>query len=233
MDDRRFVMRRRLAAAVPASMLAGAVGCAAPAPAPPGAEPLPAPRLAVGDRWRYALVDLYNSGALGEAQVEVRAVTPDLRLAVTLPGAAEPVEERYANPWTVISEATFDRPMTYDTPMPLVPPDARAGQSSLSTTAYRTPGVERRLRWQQRWRTVGWERVQVPAGSFDALRIERLVNFEHADPFRYDAFRRDLLWYAPSVGRWVRREWTGDFMFGGPSPRSGRTLEERVRWVLL
>lgn len=227
-------LRRRLALALPAAPLVAAAGCAtAPVPAPPGADPLPAPRLAVGDRWRYALTDLYNGGALGEAAVEVRAVAPEIRLAVRLPGAAAPVEERYADAWTVISEAVFDRPVTYETPMPLVPPGARAGQSSASSTGYRAEGTARRLRWQQRWRALGWERVTVPAGAFDALRIERLVNFEHPDPFRYDPFRRDVLWYAPAAGRWVRREWTGDYMSGGPVPRASRSLEERVRWELL
>ena len=37
----------------------------------------------------------------------------------------------------------------------------------------------------------------------------------------YDAERTDALWYAPQVGRWVRREWTGSFMPGSPTPRAG------------
>lgn len=235
MHDRPFSpARRRLAAALPAAPLLAVGGCAtAPSPAPPGFEPLPAPRLSVGERWRYALTDLYNGGALGTASVELLAVTPEIRLAVLLPGAPAPVEERYVDAWTVISEAVFDRPVTYETPMALVPPGARAGQSSAASTGYRAEGSSRRLRWQQRWRAVGWERVTVPAGAFDALRIERLVNFEHPDPFRYDPFRRDLLWYAPAAGRWVRREWTGDYMSGGPTPHAGRSLEERVRWELV
>jgi hypothetical protein len=226
--------RRRFAAGLPAVPLLAAGGCAStPAPAPPGGEPLPPPRLTVGDRWRYALTNLYNGGALGEATVEVLALAPEIRLAVLLPGAAAPVEERYADAWTVIAESVFDRPITYDTPVPLVPPGARAGQASLSSTGYRAEGMSRRLRWQQRWRALGWERATVPAGTFDTLRIERLVSFEHPDAFRFDPFRRDVLWYAPAAGRWVRREWTGDFMSGGPTPMSGRSLEERVRWELL
>jgi hypothetical protein len=227
--------RRRAVLALPAALALGVAGCAGvPAiPPPPGAEPLPTPVLRVGDRWRYQLVNLFNGGIDGEAVVQVTAVAPEIRLSVTLPGRDQPLEERYTDPWTVLADAGFDHRITFETPVPVVPPGAHTGQRLFTRARYRADVSADRLDWQQRLRVTGWQRVQVPAGGFDALRIERLITFRHPDVFRYDPNRQDVVWYAPAVGRWVLREWTGDYMSGGPTPRSGRTLEERTRWQLL
>jgi hypothetical protein len=50
--------------------------------------------------------------------------------------------------------------------------------------------------------------------------------------FRFDPLRTDTLWYAPEVGRWVMREWTGNYMSGGPQPMRSRSLEDWVQWQL-
>ena len=234
--SRRRAVRGLLAAPAWAGVAFGALGagCANPSavPAPAGAEPLRAPSLRVGDRWRYRLTDLYNGGTVGETAVEVVAVSPEIRLRVD-PGQGRPVlEERYADAWTVIAESVYDAPMVFEAPMPVVPPGARAGQSLASRTRYRSEYSSQPLDWAQRLRVLGWERVTVPAGTFDALRIEKLVDYRHPDFFRYLPERVDTLWYAPEVGRWVQREWTGTYMPGSPTGRSGRAREERTRWAL-
>ena len=214
--------------------LALGAGCAGPAAVPPpaGADPLPTPPLRVGDRWRYRLTNLYNRSTIGETEVEVLSVSPEIRLRVD-PGQGQPVlEERYADAWTVIAETIYDAPMVFETPMPVVPPSARAGQAIASRTRYRSAFASEALAWSQRLRVVGWERVAVPAGTFDALRIERLVDFRHPDFFRYLPERIDVLWYAPEVGRWVQREWTGTYMPGTPVIRNARAREDHVRWAL-
>ncbi len=235
--SRRRAVRGLLAGPAWAGLALGALGagCAGPSfvPPPPGADPLPVPSLRVGDRWRYRLVNLYNGGTIGETAVEVVAVSPEIRLSVD-PGQGRPVlEERYADAWTVIAETIYDAPMVFESPMPVVPPGARAGQSIASRTRYRSEFASRPLDWAQRVRVVGWERVSVPAGTFDALRIEKIVDrFEHPDFFRYMPDRVDVLWYAPEVGRWVQRQWTGTYMPGAPTGRMGRAREERTRWAL-
>ena len=231
--SRRRAVRGLLVAPAWAGLALGA-GCASRSAVPPpvGADPLPAPVLRVGDRWRYRLTNLYNGGTIGETLVEVSAVSPEIRLRVD-PGQDQPVlEERYADAWTVIAESIYDAPMVFEAPMPVVPPGARAGQSMASRTRYRSAFAGEPLDWAQRLRVVGWERVAVPAGTFDALRIERLIDFRHPDFFRYLPERIDVLWYAPEVGRWVQREWTGTYMPGSPVPRAGRAREDRVRWTL-
>lgn len=231
--SRRRVTAHLLALPAAASIGALVAGCAAPPslPAPPGAEPLPVPRLKVGDRWRYLLINRYNRSAIGETSVTVLATSPEIRLRVDR-GDGRPFEERYADAWSVLVDGTFDSLITFETPVPLVPPGARAGTSQTAGARYRSERSNDVLAWNQDLRATRWERVQVPAGSFDTLRIERRVWFKHPDVFRLDSERTDTLWYAPQVGRWVMREWTGDFMSGGPMSRAERAREDWVIWQL-
>jgi hypothetical protein len=212
----------------------GLAGCASGSalPAPPGGEPLPVPALRIGDRWRYRRIDRYNGGLLGETLVEVVGTGASLELSVDHGGGAPPLRERWAEPWQVLEEPFYDAPIVFDAPVPVVPPGARTGQRLSTSTRYRSDRASDAKRWSQRLRVVGWERVTVPAGTFDALRIEREIGFEHPDVFRFDAERSDVLWMSPAVGRWVAREWTGTFMPGSPAGRSGRAREDWIRWEL-
>ncbi|MFM1989719.1 MAG: hypothetical protein RJA99_2676 [Pseudomonadota bacterium] len=228
--------RRRLLGAI-ATLAAGGLagGCAGGAAVPPpaGAEPLALPSPRVGDRWSYRLTNRFNGGTIGETTVEVLEAGATLRLRVD-PGDGQPAQqERYADAWRVIEETTFDGPIVFDVPMPLVPPDARTGAAVATAGRYRSERASGELAWRQRLRAVGWERVTVPAGTFDALRIDRAVNFEHPDRFRLMPERTDILWVSPQVGRWVAREWTGSFMPGSPSGRAGRAREDWIRWALV
>jgi hypothetical protein len=229
-------IRRRTALALPAALAAAmlAPGCATRATVPPpaGADPLPVPALRVGDRWRYRLIDMYSRGTIGETTVQVAAAGTDLRLTVDAGRGEATLEERYTDPWTVLVDVTYGDPIVFESPVPVVPAGTRVGAWQRTSTRYRTERSSRALAWQQSLRVVGWERVDVPAGAFDALRIERVIHFQHPDVFRFSPDRSDVLWYSPQVGRWVARQWTGTYMPGSPSGRAGRAREEWVRWEL-
>lgn len=227
--------RRRLLGAL-ATLAAGGLagGCASRAAVPPpvGAEPLALPALRVGDRWSYRLTNRYNGGTIGETTVEVVETGSALRLRVDPGDGQPPQHERYADAWRVIEETTFDGSIVFDVPMPLVPPGARTGAAVATAGRYRSERSSGEFVWQQRLRAVGWERITVPAGTFDALRIDRLIDFQHPDRFRMMSERTDILWVSPQVGRWVAREWTGTFIPGSPTGRGGRARDDWIRWAL-
>ncbi|HYF57901.1 MAG TPA: hypothetical protein VEA81_02975 [Burkholderiaceae bacterium] len=239
-DTRR---RRALGALAAWPALAGAGtlaatlgGCASGPPPimpPAGADPLPPVSPAAGDRWRYRLVDRYNGASIGEAAVEVASASPELALRIDAGERRGVLEERYVDPWTAVVESVFDGPVAYETPVPLVPPGLRTGASVRTVTRWRSPFAPFPLAWQQTVTARRWERVTVPAGTFDALRVERLIWFQHPDPFRNASERTDILWYAPEAGRWVRREWTGDYLPTGGIGRGQRMREDWVIWELV
>lgn len=237
-------LRRRLliaGAALPAA-------CAAPVPgiAPPAVTPA-LPAIAVGQRWRYETIDLYRGQPVGELRAEVVRARPGPWLAAgeqRPPGYAAPLvvaltdasgtaigEEQWASAWNILVEPSYDAVQVFDSAMPLLPDRLEPGQRRVDTTRYEVPGASRGLRWQQHLRAVQWEHVDVPAGRFEALRVMRYINFEHWDIWRLHPWRTDTVWYAPAVGRWVQREWTGRYYWPGKRPVEAN--EDRVRWRLL
>lgn len=229
--------RRRLLtlAALPLAAWLPAACTTAPfaTPAAPPPERPGAPRVRVGERWRYAQIDVYSGARQAEIACEVIELAPRLRVRLTDSRGTPRPDEIYADAWRVLQEPFYDFLQVFEQPVPLLPDVLAAGESSRLDTSYgvpQTPGE--RYAWQQRLHAAQWERVRVPAGEFDALRIERYIRLDHPDPRRLYPVRRDRLWYAPAVNRWVRREWTGEYR--GPGARRGAPMrEDWVAWELL
>lgn len=171
----------------------------------------PAADVRIGDRWRYAVINLYNNTRLTERMVEVIALAPRLRLSVVDTTGGERPPEVYARAWQVLEEPNYDLPQVFASAAPLLPLALAPGASERFSSSYTTPMSADRLYWSEIARVRGWERVRVPAGEFEALRVQRTIAFQHADRFRQRETRTDTLWYAPEVNRWVRREWTGSY----------------------
>ncbi|MEZ5741618.1 MAG: hypothetical protein R3E68_20790 [Burkholderiaceae bacterium] len=227
--------RRRLVMAL--GLPVAAAGCASRIAfmAPPSSQP-PPPTVRSGERWRYALINRYNGERTGEVLAEVVAVQPELRVRLTDATGTALGEERYREPWEILQEPLFGAPVVFAEPLTLVPPSLAVDVRLEQATRYRLADFPTRRRWSSRLHALGWERVQVPAGSFDALRIERISYFDHHDAFRFASRREETLWYAPSVNRWVQRDWTGYYRAESSlSDRRGtpEDREDAVRWVLL
>lgn len=238
--------RRRFLLAAAGTALLPAAGCgviggpqreqlAAPPVPPQIANVLP------GQQWHYATLDGYRNAQVGELHARVLS-RAEVSASSMLASAAPLVvalsdhqgrsrgEEYWVRPWQILVDPSYDLVQTFEAPVPYLPDVLAPGQGRNDFTWYRTPGSSFRNHWQQQLRTIGWERVQVPAGTFDALRVQRYINFQHADGWREFPWRQDTLWYAPVVGRWVRREWTGRYLWPG-RPRT-EAEEDRVAWVL-
>jgi len=140
-------------------------------------------------------------------------------------------EERWSRAWDVIVEPAYDMVQTFEAPMPLLPDRLEPGASRTDSSWYSVPHMSGRQYWRQWLRATGWERITVPAGTFDALRVERLIDFRHFDIWREFPQRLDIVWYAPQVNRWVRRDWSGEYRWPGRRPVV--VFEDRVRWQLV
>jgi hypothetical protein len=222
-------LRRSLlvaAAALPAA-------CAAPSGGGGPAEPVALPRLRVGDRWRYQLINRFRNSFVDAPVWEVVSVEPELRLKVSNSrGGAQ--EERWAAPWSALEETIFGLQMIWAEPVPLVPAPIGTDGGSRTSTTYRVVGDGRERAWSQRLSAGRWESIEVPAGRYECLRISRVVNFVHPDTLRASSTRSETLWYAPAVGRWVQREWRGDFISlgqGQGNPAEG--LRGAEDWQML
>lgn len=186
-----------------------------PVAVPAPASPVAPPRVRVGDRWRYGVVDLYRNQLIDELTMQVITIEPQLRLSVTASDGSQRSEEVYADAWRAIQDPFYDLAAIFRDPNPLLPSPLRQGVYLRLTNAWRAPGESRWLYWSEWTEALQWEHISVPAGEFTALRVQRQIAYEHPDAFRLSNARTETLWYAPQVNRWVRREWTGTYLWPG------------------
>jgi len=226
MTRRRQLLRGALAGAV--ASLAG--GCATEAIERVAEQPLPEPRPRLGDRWRYELINRFNNQRIGEVLAEVEESAPTLRVALRDADGRRLGDELYATPWAILQEPFYAFVQIFSTPIPLLPPSGRAGDARWHESSYRLPGTDLRYCWEVRNAAEGWERLRAPAGEFIVLRVVRDIVFAHPDFTRLRPWRRETLWYAPAIHRWVQREWAGWYLWPG---ERFPLREDFVRWRLL
>jgi hypothetical protein len=209
------------------------------------------PTLRVGQGWEFKETNLYN----GESRATVLHRVDSLGTnaageqapRLSLHRAQGLSHEVFAARWLCVQEAHHDASLRFEAPVALIPSQLHVGHKEQYFTRYvpliapsvssdltntSTP-VFRDLRWEVYLEVLGWESLQVPAGRFDVARIQRHIYFKHFDNFRLNSIRQETLWYAPQLGYWVAREWTGRYYAPGSLRRAGPEREDWVRWELI
>ncbi len=184
-----------------------------------------APKYTIGERWNYKLLDGFNGETVAEPSYSVVATGPQIEFLVTKLEQNRSGTDRFQANGSVLSEVTFDSPMTYETAQPLLV----LGQTQTSTR-FKVPGDTRWLGWNQTIRIVRFEQVTVAAGSFDTAVIQRRIHFTHPDHFRNGSSRVDTLWYSPKARLWVKRDWRGAFIDPG-DVEPGRMITNTQREI--
>jgi hypothetical protein len=179
-----------------------------------------APTLSVGDSWTYSVRDGYTGLDRGTQRHQVVEVTGErIGMTVTLQNG---VEESWAydrgGNWLkhpAHGLQSFNYAPAYRAfDFPIAP-----GKTWRARLTASDPENGRRFPVWIDGVVLGWERIKVPAGEFDALRIKRVVFFDYYD---YTVRGRSEIveyeWYAPAVKQAVRREAYAmylSFIYGG------------------
>ena len=196
------------------------------------------PRLQVGQAWEFRTINLFNS-ELGESvthRIEQLDGPGPLRLNHIREKSQQ--QEQFARRWQVTEEIHQDALLRFEQPMTVIPARLTPGHQEQQQGRYwviadgKIQDPYSRLFWNVYTQVMGWERLQVPAGSFDVARIQRRIYFIHPDVFRTESTRSETLWYAPALGYWVARERTGRYLIKGGRRRGGLMLEDATRWEL-
>ena len=189
------------------SVLLLAAGCATPlSQTPPAgmAAQVAAPDIRVGDDWKYSLHDGYTRLPRGTLEYSVSAVQGDT-VTVALRHEGRESTERYTRDWN-----WRERPMTnlqnfrYEPAYPALPFPLVAGKRWQTFVQATDPATGRVNRVRIDGVVLGWERVKVPAGEFDALKVRRLVYAGNQDHFLTEEQIAEVDWYAPKLGRVVK-----------------------------
>jgi len=166
------------------------------------------PVLAVGDNWTYRVRDAYTGIERGTERYTVDQTSGGhvvLTVAPASGGEQTHVYDSQLNwlkrPATNLQEFSYS-PAYPAYNFPLTP--GKTWQTRLSAT---DPADGKSYPVRVDGRVVGWERVKVPAGEFDTLKIQRVVYFGYwVGAVRGNSQIIEYEWYAPAVKQSVRRE---------------------------
>jgi hypothetical protein len=207
-----------------------------PAAAPPAASASAVRSPAVGQSWRYAKFDIFTRALVDDQIDQVAAVGSTIDIDSRSEAAKNktadskwgdswlrkyiprrelpegPLPSEIQAPWgQVLVDPHWIQVQVYEAPIPLWPAQLLPGWKSHFNTKYKTPSHEDGLPWDQTMAAHDWETITVPAGKFRALRFTNMINFKSADFSRENSQRKETLWFAPEVGRWVARESIGSY----------------------
>jgi len=159
------------------------------------------PEIRVGDSWTYRSTNVF---APGTHDIEHRVSFVDgkvILLVTTSKGNGKEADSTWTPDWNIVNShggmmfrphsGVFQFPMKVGDAHPvqydMMRPRESAAESSTSGSV----------------RVVGWETVQVPAGTFRAIRIELQSMVQRSDRPRPHP-RQVTFWYVPEVRRWVK-----------------------------
>ena len=168
------------------------------------------PEIRVGDLWRYQITDTLTN--LTEAiSIEVTSVTESrihtrssrASSVAASRSTADGVSEVWDRDWNQLSSGTIVYVPFYPAlQFPLEPGKQWRGSVQWNSGS----GM---LRHDLTTQVTGWERVTVPAGTFDALRMNVRGYISETGTINYYPQMgsiSNVIWYAPAIGQIVKKE---------------------------
>jgi len=200
-----------------ASALTILAACSAPLPQSPPAgvsAQVPAPQLRSGDEWTYNVRDGFTGLPRPAERHRVTEASGDrVVVAVSRPDASDEIQV-FDTRWNWVKHPATNLQMFEYSPayqafaFPLT-----AGGTWQARSTATDPATGQRFPVVIQGTVLGWERVKVPAGEFDALKVKRVVFLNYYVPnVRERSEIIETEWYVPSVKQAVRRETTARYV---------------------
>jgi hypothetical protein len=193
--------------------------CAACAPMPVGTpvdstQAAAVPAVTVGESWTYSVRDGFTALDRGTERYRVQQVSAgNITVARERSGSEVEDVQVYDSQWNWLKRPatnlqSFDYSPAYQAfDFPLAP--GKQWDARLFAT---DPRDGRRFPVRVEGKVIGWERIKVPAGEFDALKIVRVVYVDYWElSVRGSSRIIEQEWYAPAVKQSVRRETTSRY----------------------
>jgi hypothetical protein len=174
----------------------------------------PPPAYKVGDRWVYAvksgiglnMTDYQETREVTAVdasgiKIKVSGRTSEGKDFTRVEDLAAPGQLRYGAP-------CLDEEYRFQTPLqrvafPIVPDERSAKWVDVVAEPRGTKG-----QFNYYFHTLKWDKQTVPAGSFDAIRVDVLMMLDDASAFRNGTTCNFIYWYSPAVRGTVRERRT-------------------------
>ena len=203
---------RLLFAAACSTLLAGTIvqAGAQTVGAPSRQTPIAAPEHEVGDTWVYNKINGWN----GELEFVVVSSVIDLSprgavVEAVVPGSTIVTRMQRDAGFNLVRTETPNGVQTISPFYPSYAFPLAIGQTWTQRVSFaNTAQPDKNVTAWFEGRVVGWELVTVPAGTFDAIRIETKANYQaHSAQGSWSGTIMDRLWYAPAVRNAVKYEY--------------------------
>ena len=200
---------------VTASLLVASCATQLPQTPPSGVTAeVAAPTPKAGSFWRYAVLDGFTRIPRDTVEYRVTGIDADVVTVNVSTDRQQQSTELYSRegnwlrrPATNMQEFTFS-PAYRAFDFPLV-----AGKKWRARATATDPADGRSFPVVIEAQVLGWERVRVPAGEFDALKVRRHVFLDYwVQGERGQSIIMETDWYAPSLQTSVRRETTSQYL---------------------
>jgi len=183
---------------------------------------------AAGDIAVYRVINAYNGEVRGEIRYrvdKVESASVVVSVSASSPYLGVPPTEVYTmeGNWLRHPVVNHDRPTDYDfaPPYPAYPFPLDIGKSWSMRVNATNPMTGQIRSVRVDGQVLGAERISTPAGTFDTIKIRRLVYAgDWEGPLRETQILQ-LDWYAPALGRSVRAESNSQWMDLSRCSRSG------------
>jgi hypothetical protein len=223
-----LTMSRSLPLSRLVATLAAVVLCACATRQPLGENVAP-PRFVVGDRWEYRITDGLRRGATTRLDVQVVAMNAGVAtmhlVFVDSYGRSEQTEEIDADGGLRVGALRNEEVRRFSPSLKLL--DFPIGQRSPWRQVVATFRRDTQLKDDIRiyGEVQGRAPVTVPAGTYDAVAIYRIVQLDDDEFWRSKTTRRDSVRYAPEVKGVVREVRDAEYieLHGGPDSATIRT----------
>jgi hypothetical protein len=201
----------------------------------PVAAPMPMPLVRlpqIGQEWRYLERDFFSGQTRGVVVEKISSIGKTITVSRSDEYGSPLPSEIQGPHGMVITDPHWGKVLNFNPAIPLWPEKMSGSWNKEVFSKYSISGYpQNKNDWQLYMSAHGWEKITVPAGDFIALRFQNLINFENNDPNIVNSIRRETIWFAPQIGRWVARESSGSFQIQGQI--GAVLLENSTKWELL
>lgn len=191
--------------------LSAAVAACAPIPAGTpmqSSASAETPSLTIGDSWTYRVRDGYTGLARPDQRLRVTGADSDRVRVAASRSEGQDEAQIFDREWNWLSRpATNLQSFEYSPAYRALSFPLAVGKTWRATATATDPRDGRRFPVWIEGTVQGWEKVKVPAGEFEALKVRRMVFIDYWEyALRGRSEIVEYEWYAPAVKQAVRRE---------------------------
>jgi hypothetical protein len=165
---------------------------------------------AAGDAYVYRVVNGYNGETVGQLRHEVTAASTAQGVVANVtmdnPSLGPPRTEMYTTDGQWLRRPLDNHGFNVEYEFAPALPVLTNGKTWSTRVNAKVPSENASRSVRIDGQVLGNERVRVPAGEFDTVKIHRIIYSGDWDYLRSETRIVELDWYAPALGRTVRSE---------------------------